>query len=183
VNLKTRPFDVARALLDCICVGLASTAAGCPGRRCVVPGNEIDFVNCCGGVNGGQLTVNLESMYASRVFPVPDTAANKCDAPYEVVSYSVTVLRCVPVGDLDHPASCTALETAASTIFADQLVVREAVRCCLEDTESFSQVADWNYRWILDEHASVGPEGGCAGSILRVVIGMNACHDCSVVGR
>lgn len=182
MNSATRSFNVARALLDCVCLALDSTSAGCPNRRCVVPGGEIEFVNCCGGSGGGQLTINLESTYASRQFPTPDSAPNKCDAPYEVVTYMVTVLRCVPVGDIDRAASCAQLEAVAQTTFIDQYVVREAVRCCLEDSASFDAVAGFNYRWVLDENPTLGPEGGCVGSSLRVIIGLGACHDCEVVG-
>jgi hypothetical protein len=146
-----------------------------------VPGAEIEFVNCCGGSNGGQLTVNLESVYASRIFPQPDGVPNKCDAPYEVVTYNITILRCVPVGDMDRAASCDQLESVALTTFVDQQVIREGIRCCLEDQESFSAVAGYNYRWVLDESPTLGPEGGCVGSSLRVIIGLGACHDCEVI--
>lgn len=182
MNPAHRSFNVARALLDCACLALDSTSAGCPNRRCVVPGGEIEFVNCCGGNKGGQLTINLESTYASRQFPVPDSTPNKCDSPYEVVTYMITILRCVPVGDIDRAASCDELERVAQTTFIDKYVVREAVRCCLEDNEAFASVAGFNYRWVLDEHTTVGPEGGCVGSSLRVVVGLGSCHDCTVVG-
>jgi hypothetical protein len=182
VDPTYRSFGVARALLDCACLALSSTSAGCPSRRCVVPGAEIEFVDCCGGANGGQLTINLESVYASRQFPVPDSVANRCDAPYEVVTYSITILRCVPTGDFDHAASCEQLESVAQTTFIDQYVLREAIRCCLEDEESFASVAGYNYRWVLDEHPTLGPEGGCVGSTLRVIIGLGACHNCEVIG-
>lgn len=177
-----RSFDVARALLDCICLALDSTSAGCPTRRCVVPGSEADFTSCCGGPKGGQLTINVENVYSSRTFPIPDTTTNVCDAPYDVVSYRVTILRCVPMGDIDHAPSCEQLESAALTTFVDQFVVREAVRCCLENIDSFEAVAGFNYRWMLDEQPTVGVEGGCAGSALRVLIGLGACHDCEVIG-
>lgn len=177
-----RSFDVARALLDCVCLALDSTSAGCPSRRCVVPGSEADFTSCCGGPKGGQLTINIESVHASTAFPIPDTTPNKCTAPYEVVAYNVTILRCVPTGDIDHGPSCDQLEAVAFTTFVDQAVVREAVRCCLSDTDSLEAIAGAGYRWLLDEHPMVGPEGGCVGSSLRIFIGLIACHDCEEVG-
>lgn len=182
MNPTQRSFEVARALLDCICLALNSTSAGCPSRSCIVPGAEIEFVNCCGSKNGGQLTINLESVYNSRQFPVPDTVANNCDAPYEVAAYSVTILRCSPSGDIDHAPTCEALEAAAFTTFVDQRVVREAVQCCLSDTSAFESVAGFDYRWVLDENPTIGPEGGCAGSTLRVLIGWMTCHNCTAVG-
>jgi hypothetical protein len=126
--------------------------------------------------------VHIENVYASRTFPQPDATANVCDAPYEVVVFAVSIIRCVPVGDIDHAPSCEQLSAAAYTTFTDQLIVREAVRCCLQNQDTLGGVAGFNYRWVLDEHPTIGPEGGCAGSTLRVFMGLMNCHDCATVG-
>lgn len=171
-----RTYELARALLECACTRLGGE---CPERRCVVPGTQVSWDNCCSGQTGGQLTVHVAQRYPSRTFPDPDLRrpAN-CDAPYRVVEYVVTILRCSPVGSGQHPASCDELDTAAQQALRDLERVADSVECCLLDRDPLQVLLGGAYTWALGQQLTLGPEGGCAGSELHVLVGMLHCREC-----
>lgn len=172
-----RIFHVGQVLLDCACSWLAATPAGCPDRRCLVPGVEIAAEDCCD--QGGQLSVNVVNVFPSTVFPIPDAGSpSNCDVPYDVVSYNIQVLRCSPVGNEHQAPNCNDLSDAALRTMVDLNTVRNAVRCCLKDQESVSPIAGNGYRWTFGDHLTVGPEGACAGSNLLVLVGLPTCWEC-----
>lgn len=168
---------MAALLLDCACTRLGDT---CPTRACVVPGVEVAIENCCAGDRGGQLTVNIIRHYPSTQFPTPDigTFAN-CDTPYVIVEYGVQIARCTPVGSGNRPPSCDALDSAAQLQMADMQLIRDGIACCLRSpSDEMVDAAGRGFRWSLGTHEAIGPEGGCTGSNLQVVIGMMNCLEC-----
>lgn len=171
-------YRVAGLLLDCACGHLTRTPQGCPARRCVVAGDapQIEVVNCC--KNEGQLTVNVTRVYPSRNFPTPDLAAGNCDVPYSVASYSVQVWRCHPVGNMEHAPSCELLAATARISMSDIVAVRAGITCCLRDDELAGPIIGFGYAWSLGDHVTVGPEGGCVGTNLQVLVGIPNCFEC-----
>lgn len=172
-----RVFDLAAHLLECACLQLGET---CPDRACVVPGQQVAWDNCCGGEKGGQLTVNVARLYSSRQFPDIDQGrpAN-CVAPIMVVQYNITILRCSPTqNDRGNPPPCDALSANAELILRDLELVRLGVACCLLDEDAASQLVGQPYSWVFGDSATLGPEGGCAGSQLIAFVGMPPCYDC-----
>lgn len=173
----TKLYRVGGLLLDCACAKLQLTETGCPDRRCIVPGIEPEAVNCCHP--GGQLTVNVVRTYPSRQFPVPDLGTpNNCDAPYQVATFNVTVFRCMPVGSVEHPPSCAKLDDTALVVLSDMEAVRQGVVCCLRDRDTLMPTLGDAYVWGLGDHLPVGPEGGCVGTNLTVLVGLPTCWDC-----
>lgn len=172
-----RIYRVGAKLLDCACTMLAQTQFGCPPRICLVPGESPSVENCCAGQ--GQLTVNVARIFESRSFPVADagTPAN-CDVPLEVVVYEVEVWRCAPVGSPHSPPTCDALDDTARITMSDMTAVRWGIKCCLNNVASVSDVLPSGYRWTFEEHITKGPEGGCVGSSLSVVVGLPQCWEC-----
>jgi hypothetical protein len=166
-----RVYDLARVLLECACTRLADE---CPDRRCVVPGQQVSWENCCAGKTGGQLTVHVAQVYPSRSFPDPDLRrpAN-CDAPYLVVEYVVTVLRCSPAN-----GKCDELEPVAEQTFRDLERVRDAAACCLLDKDPLQTLLRGAYTWAFGQQLTLGPEGMCAGSELHLLVGMLNCREC-----
>jgi hypothetical protein len=171
-------YRVGNALLDCVCQALAMTPGGCPPRIGAVPGTEVVADNCCDGQ--GQLTVNIVNVYPSLNFPVPYAGENaNCNIPYDVVSYNVLVLRCAPVGTPDYPPDTGKLDDAARLTMMDIVAMRAGASCCLNDrTAMTTMIGNETYRWVFGDHLTVGPEGGCAGSSMSVVVGLPTCQVC-----
>jgi hypothetical protein len=171
-----RAYDLARALLECACTTLADE---CPERHCVVPGQQVSWENCCAGKTGGQLTVHVAQAYPSRTFPDPDLRrpAN-CDAPYTVLEVVVTILRCTPVGTGQHAPKCEELDANAQLTLRDLERVRDSVACCLLQEEALRALLRGPYAWAFGQQLSLGPDGGCAGSELHVLVGMLHCREC-----
>lgn len=169
-------YKVAALLLECACAKLRLTEAGCPDRRCVVPGLEPEAANCC--PSGGQLTVNLIRVFPSEQFPFPLVAANNCDAPYDVATFAVTVFRCMPTGSTQHAPSCDALDKAAFTTMVDLMAVQDGVICCMKDKDRMHSVIGEPFRWALGDHGPTEATGGCVGTALIVQVGIPRCWEC-----
>lgn len=174
--MEGRAYDLARTLLECACARLADE---CPTWHCVVPGSQVSWDNCCSGKTGGQLTVHVAQAYPSRTFPDPDLRrpAN-CDAPYTVLEYVVTILRCSPVGSGQHPASCEDLDVTAQQTLRDLERVRDSTACCLLQQDAMQALLRGPYAWAFGQQLSLGPDGACAGSELHVLVGMSPCREC-----
>lgn len=172
-------YKVAGMLLTCACDKLELTAGGCPDRRCVVPGLIPEAANCCTPPGGGQLTVNVVRTFPSRQFPVPDLGTpNNCNAPWQVVTYAITIFRCMPVGDMHHAPTCDALDDAALLAITDMEAIRVGVFCCLIDRDTAEQTIGMGYEWTFGDHLTTEPQGGCVGSVLNVQVGIPICWEC-----
>lgn len=171
-------YKIGSLLLDCVCDTMAQTEAGCPDRRGWVPGLDAEAVNCCDP--GGQLTINIRNAYPSKQFPIVNTGSpTNCDDPYWVVMYQLTALRCMPVGDMQHAPTVDALDDTAYRDVLDRAAMRTGVYCCLTNREVAEPVIGAGYQWIFGDHTSYGPEGGCVGSKLLILVGVPTCWDCT----
>lgn len=170
------PYNIAAHLLDCVCDALTRTEIGCPNRRCIVPGNEAETVNCCD--NQGQVTVALPRLFPSSSFPTVDTQTQGCDAPLTVVVYNIEVWRCMPVGHMQYAPTCDELDNTAYITMQDAWAMRTGVSCCFKDKESITEITGPGYRWMIGDHSSLGPEGACVGNRLEVAIGYLTCWEC-----
>lgn len=176
-----RTYKMAGRLLDCACNALIDTAGGCPDRRCVVAGtsDEFEHVNCCDGARGGQLTVNVNRIYPSRNFPDVDLGTpSNCDDPWTVVTYNIAIMRCHPVGDVQHAPSCAVLDDVALLTMVDMDAIRNGITCCLRDKDATSALIGYGYHWNLGDQSTYGPLGGCVGSNLLVQVGLPTCWEC-----
>lgn len=165
-------------VLGCVCAALDDVAGrvdgaqGCPCVACVHPGQPA-WDSCCeclpGGQTGGQLNVWVERIYPFTRFPDQIVEAHKClpAGTGTAVDLVVTLLRCAPtVDDLGNPPSCDELARTARIVHLDMLTVFSAVTCCVPQTGGGRR----GRRFLVREHKTVGPEGGCVGSELRVAV-------------
>lgn len=168
-------YDLAAHLLECVALRLGPRS---PARACVVPGTEVSFENCCGSDQGGQLTINVISTYPSRIFPDPDRGQpQNCPPPYIVAQYGVTLLRCTPVGSGTKAPTCEQLDANAQLTMRDQEEVQAGVICCLQDEDTITTLIGQQIVWVLNDQATIGPQGGCAGSQQLVLVGFS-CRIC-----
>jgi hypothetical protein len=130
--------DVATALLQCAFDGVDNTGDLEISRVCFVPG-EIAWDNCmC-----GQLAITEVRRYPSRAFPLEEIDHTaECGAPWLVVNFLISLVRCVPIpGDDGEPPSCAELNVAAIQLSTDMGNMRRAVECCLDAMYNANTVA------------------------------------------
>lgn len=185
--------DVATALRTCVCASLTAmaaqvpTAPGCPCRSSVVPG-EPSWEGCetpCAGTEGpgGSLMVNVVRVYESSKDRFPSEVlqvrnGKHCPLPtLTAVDLDVTVLRCAPVGTIDCPPDTAQLEAASVILHSDVLAVRDAVHCCFAGSgvTPFQREGRWV---VMGSSRTVGPQGGCVGSVTRVSVLLTDCLPC-----
>lgn len=175
LTLMGRIYAGASLLLDCVCEALGDR---CPSRTCVAPGVAVSIENCCAGDTGGQLNINVARMYPSRDFPTPVIGIRNCDAPYTVVEYLITLARCVPVGNMQRPPTCVKLDESAQSLMDDLEDIFTGVSCCLKTSPYLEDLAGRRFPWIIGDVESIGPEGGCAGAVVSVLVGYDSCLGC-----
>jgi hypothetical protein len=169
--------EIAAELLAAAAVELDNSPGGRPGRVCVVPG-AIAWDDCeCAG---GQLAVAVLRLYRTAQFPLdlgggPGTTGSSapCDAALLAAELLVQVIRCAPLPDEQGtPPTCEALDRSARQVHADAWHVRLGVGCRLRDLHDADQIMDYT----LGTQPIVGPEGGCVGSQLAVIVAIpDAC--------
>lgn len=158
-----RWYTVGQYLVTAVTAGLTSSV----GRAGQVPG-EIAWDNCtCEGV----LAVTVPRIYLAEEFPSEEEqpVGVRCQAPYEVGEFTVSVVRCAPQPDGDDLAPSAAdLDAAAGLLLQDMTETMEAVSvllCQLRDQEVIDD-------FMIAPAASAGPEGACVGFVLRVLVGL-----------
>jgi hypothetical protein len=165
-------FELAEHLRDCILPYLAMTTKGVPDRVCILTG-EVAWDDC----ECGQLAVSLDTQYESATFPEPWTGSEnggtrKCGAPLFVYQYTVSMLRCSPIGDEDAPPSCEALSAAARVTVEDAWSVRTGLMCCMCAGTTRTDGVKLFERYWVGPQIEVGAQGGCQGSAITVSIGV-----------
>jgi hypothetical protein len=158
-----RWYVVGGGLVTTVRAGLSRTVA----RYGQVPG-EIAWDDChCDGL----LAVTVPRVYRSEVFPAESEApvGVRCQAPYEVAEFTVSVLRCVagPDGQNLSPTAAQ-LDSAARVLMVDIAETIDALMpylCALKDADSISD-------FMVSPAQSAGPEGACVGFTLRVLISL-----------
>lgn len=159
----SRWYTVGRRLVDAAYNGLSSK----PARSGMVPG-EIAWDSCdCAGM----LAVSMPRAYLSEAFPeeAEEVVSARCQAPYEVGEFTVSVVRCAPQPDGVNPAPSVAeLDAAAGLLLQDTAETLDAVALLLCQMQDADDVSDY----LINPAEQVGPEGGCVGFTLRVRIGL-----------
>jgi hypothetical protein len=174
-----RYHDLAKILLDCVCQCLEEKQGACPSRACVASGEEVAIENCCAGNDQGQLTVNIARIFPSASFPTPALGIpNNCDVPLEVVTYHVQLARCHPSGQGRTPPTCAQLEAAALRVHDDMLLMRAGIKKCMKTNGQMFALLGTKPRWTFGEHVAIGPQGGCVGSLMQILVGFPNCEDC-----
>lgn len=158
-----RWYTIGSRLVDAAYDGLSSK----PGRKGMVPG-EIAWDACdCGGM----LAVTVPRIFLSEEFPEQADAVVgvRCQAPYEVGEFTVSVVRCVPQPSGSEPAPPAAdLDASAGLLLQDTAEVMDAVAKALCVMHDGDDIADY----LINPAESAGPEGACGGFTLRVLISL-----------
>lgn len=156
-----RWYTVGGHLVTSVRTGLTAGVA----RAGQVPG-EIAWDNCtCEGV----LAVSVPRIYLSESFPeeteVP--VGVRCQAPYEVGEFTVSVIRCAPQPEgQDMAPEASDLDTAAGLLLQDMsetMDVLSVLLCQLKDADTISD-------FLITPAEAAGPEGACVGFNLRVLV-------------
>jgi hypothetical protein len=162
-------WELQQALLTCAQNGVDNTGDLELHRIGAVPG-EIAWDAC----ECGLLAISEQRRYPSIDFPTEGlNDALPCGAPYTVVPYVIALVRCVPSSEEDgEPPTVEALSAAAEQLNTDIAKLRQAIWCCLNDLYRTNQVL----AFTVGASDVVGPEGGCAGHQLTVLVGFG--NDC-----
>lgn len=138
-----------------------------PARHGLVPG-EIAWDECdCDGL----LAVTLPRVYLSELFPeeTETVIGGKCQAPYEVGEFTVSIVRCAPGADPPAVAPLASeLDIAAGVLMQDIAETMDALSralCLYQDSDMISD-------YLITPAESAGPEGKCVGFTLRVRISL-----------
>lgn len=160
---SARWYTVGTYLVTSTYAGLSSK----PARYGLVPG-EIAWDECdCAGL----LAVTLPRVYLSELFPeeTDSVIGGRCQAPYEVGEFTVSIVRCVPTAEPPAIApDADDLDTSAGMIMQDIAETMDALSralCLYQDNESISD-------YLITPAESAGPEGKCGGFTLRVRISL-----------
>lgn len=158
-----RWYTLGSRLVDAAYTGLTSK----PGRKGMVPG-EIAWDACdCGGM----LAVTVPRVFFSEEFPdeAETVVGVRCQAPYEVAEFTVSVVRCAPQPSGAEAAPAAAdLDAAAGLLLQDTAEVMDAVARALCTMHDGDDITDY----LINPAESVGPEGACVGFTLRVLISL-----------
>jgi hypothetical protein len=176
-------YELAEHLRECITPYLAGTTSGLPARVCITTG-EIAWDEC----ECGQLAISLTSQYESSAFPIPwdgteNAGVRKCGPPMFVFNYTISMVRCSPVGDESgNPPPCTAISAAARVTTEDAWAVRAGLMCCLCAGSTRTPTTPKLFeRYWVGQQTEVGPGGMCQGSEIAVAIGVvNGGYPCGV---
>jgi hypothetical protein len=169
------PYDVAARIVACAYDAVDHGAGLTIARLGVVPG-EIAWDDCA----CGQLVISEDRRYPSRAFPLEeiDYAAN-CGEPWLVVVFTLSMTRCVPGPDQNgNPPSVAALQVAAAQLMTDKLKIRRAVMCCLNELYDAVYPADTIDAFHIGAQETIGPNGGCGGSEMQILIGYTQDCEC-----
>lgn len=160
-------FDIASILVSGIAAALAGTVGGSPNRACVVPG-AIAWDQC----DCGQLAVSTSRWFYSENFPIdtgPGTQSTPCMMPYLVGEFIIQLVRCIPSPEgRDLFVTCSKLSAAVRILIEDAYVVLESTKNILCELRSDDIIIDFTF----SEQISIGPEGGCGGTELRILVGI-----------
>ncbi len=164
------PQDVAALVVACAYAAVDKNDPNGITRTGVVVGAEIAADDC----QCGQLVIAQQRRYPSRDFPLDEVDHTaECGEPWLVVDLQLRIDRCVPVPDVNgQPPSVASLTAAAALQSDDMTKIRNAVRCCLSAEMDANHIEAYQ----LGPQEVTGPQGGCAGSTLQVLVGWT--NDC-----
>lgn len=158
-----RWYTVGGYLVTAVRNGLTAGVA----RAGQVPG-EFAWDDCtCEGILG----VSVPRVYLSEDFPdeTEGPISARCQAPYEVGEFTVSIVRCSPQPEgQDLAPDAADLDSAAGLLLQDVSETMDALAalmCSLKDADTVSD-------YLITPAVSVGPEGACVGFNLTVLIAL-----------
>lgn len=153
-------YTVASTLKDELVSGMTNSF----DRKGVVPG-EIPWDEC----DCGMLAVSVGQVYLTDDFPEPVTTVigSGCNAAWEGGEIVFQAIRCAPSpeGQALAPTEA-ALDTAAQILAADAYEMLTLVTAKLCQMKAADQIIEF----VAGTVDPKGPEGGCVGAELRVLV-------------
>lgn len=179
-------FDLAEALLDCVCAQMTEIAdtdadyAGCPCAVFVSNGPPAHDFCCepCDGTAGGQVTVHVETVYPSDNFPDPSETYEPCRATTWVAALTVTVVRCAPIPDEQGRVDPTENAAVARTQSIDAYAALQALSCCLGND---APPGRRNRRIAIQGSTAAVEAGGCASVTVSALVEAGRVCGCTAV--
>lgn len=169
-------------ILACLCEAVARIPNP-PQHCCFRIGTEVAHdagLNedlCCEGL----AYVSLGDIYPSSTsFPEQDIirqAAASCAPPTWAVAVRMGIIRCVPVGDLYNPVSCTDWNTAARQNIYDSFALRNAA-CCVRNVVASASDALLGMSVIIERQSQGNPGGGCVERTIAMTLQIPNCNGC-----
>lgn len=172
----TLTYPTASALRDCLRTAAIDTSfgrvvaavvrAGGPGSA-TMDGCDCDGTDADGEPATGRAYVRVAQVARADISGRGQQRAGairaiRCAAPW-LVTYELGIVRCYPLSSDGAPLPAEQVDILAQQFLSDQAALIRAINCCT----------------YLDRHsgvefvsaASIGPAGGCAGSVatIRVV--------------
>lgn len=168
-------FTLAEHLRDCILPYLEMTTLGIPDRVCLTTG-EVAWDDC----ECGQLAVSWMGNFDTEVFPAPwdgtsNAGSRKCGPALFAYQFNISMLRCAPVGgENGAPPPCDAINAATRITAEDAWAVRTGLMCCMCTGTTRDPVTSVKLfeRFWAGPQLPAGPDGGCQGSQIDVIIGV-----------
>ena len=160
---SARWYTVGSRIVTAVRAGLTAGV----GRAGQVPGDIAwDDCNC-----DGLLAVTVPRVFLSELFPdeTEGPVGVRCQAPYEVAEFTVSVIRCIPQpqGQKLSPLAAE-LDSAAGLALqdiAESMDALSALMCQMKDADDISD-------YLITPAESAGPEGTCGGFTLRVLVSL-----------
>lgn len=164
ISGPARWYTVGGHLVSAVRTALTVTVS----RYGQVPG-DIAWDNCtCEGV----LAVTVPRIYLSEVFPneTEGPVGVRCQAPYEVAEFTVSVIRCAPQPDgVEAAPPAAELDAAAAVLLRDMTETLDALSARMCQLHDNDDVTDY----LITPAESAGPEGGCVGFTQRVLVALD----------
>lgn len=154
-------YTVTKALVDAVYAALTSK----PDRYGVVPG-IIPWDACDCGMLAGTVTMT----YLSDTFPEVQTGVvGNCTAAWEISEIVLQIIRCAPVSKVNGQSPTVKdQDTCAQLVRRDAAQCLQAVSVKLCAMKDDLEIVDS----LIPAQQIRGPEGGCVGTELRVLVGL-----------
>lgn len=163
--LNTHELPLAKLLLDCLRGALTVDHPNPPTYFSLRVGEEVahDLSQyedlCCEGL----AYVKINTVYPSSQFPQPDDTYSPCQMEW-ATDLEMGVLRCAPVGDLEHIPTDAEWTATAEQVAHDSAAMRAAIA-------SFCNSMEPGAGWLPRPWSPVGAQGGCTGGTQVLTVG------------
>jgi hypothetical protein len=166
---STNATAIVNTVLTAVSNALTGTSGGPVKRTVFEPGSDVAWDAC----DCGQLALVIRRRYTSRSFPTDgsDLIVGNCENVLIVFDCALSIVRCVPISDINgKPPSPAALGAAAQIQDEDAYTVWNTTYCTLVSLRDANprRVTDF----IVNDQTSLGPQGGCSGTELHFKFGL-----------
>lgn len=161
-------YQLADAMLGCVCTSLGAQEPPWEGECCVVPG-KVTLDKCT--EKGGQAWARFVEVYPTASFPRRDDTIDPSECP--TVRWAAVFEVGVSRGVCYDACNCDMKQLNATRVMGDAEALLKGILCCF----AFSGPCV-NYEFRILRTEPYGPEvSGCAGTKITVAIEYRVCCD------